>query len=105
MSQLCKKQPKRRGRPLKQPPLKPLTPNERIVAGVIDRYWREHGRSPSVKEITFEAGLATMSNGYRYVKQLGRKGWLHWRRKGVHYGLLLVAELPPLPGQQNIRED
>ena len=60
----------------------PLTPVQRLCAGVIAEFWRDLGRSPSFRELLHE---------------LDRRGWLEPRRRGQAYALRLTADttLPP----------
>ncbi|MBX3689907.1 transcriptional repressor LexA [Dokdonella sp.] len=81
-----------------------LTPNQRRVLVCIQSWLAQHGRAPTLREISQNLGLASHSSAQDYVEALVRKGVLE--RLPHHRGLRLphqsrasAATLLPLVGR------
>ena len=83
-------------------PLRPLTPLQRLCAGVIAEYWIVEGRSPTLDEICHELDLSSRSQAHRLVEYLNRKGWLRPRRRRHRYQLALAIPEFALPPEHEI---
>lgn len=84
------------------PQLRPLTPLQRLCAGVIAEYWIVEGRSPTLDEICHELDLRSRSQAHRLVENLKFKGWLQPRRKRHRYQLALAVPELALPPEHDV---
>lgn len=64
-----------------------LTANQQRVLDCIERYLNQHGRAPTLREISENLGLSSHSSAQDYVETLVRKGALE--RLPYHRGLRL----------------
>jgi hypothetical protein len=56
--------------------LEPLTPAERRAYEAVERYWHDHCRGMTYRELATQTGRA-LSTFHATVGQLKRKGWVH----------------------------
>ena len=73
-----------------------LTVRQAEIVAYIDRHWREHGHSPSVREIGSAVGIGSPNGVLGHLRALRRKGVVVWCY-GKRRTLRLVGD--PLPSQ------
>ena len=78
-------------RTLVRMPSNPLTANQQRVLDCIERHLGQHGRAPTLREISENLGLSSHSSAQDYVETLVRKGVLE--RLPHHRGLRLPHRL------------
>lgn len=82
-----------------------LTPNQQRVLACIEAWFEQHGRAPTLREISQNLGLASHTSAQDYVEALVRKGALerlpHHRglRLPHHRSRALAATSLPLVGR------
>lgn len=69
--------------------MKPLTPRQQEVYRAIENYWREVGRSPSIKDVQTRLNLNETATR-RHLDILTERGYLAPRRRGIPRDIYLA---------------
>lgn len=73
-----------------------LTDKQAQVRDEVARYWRQHGKSPTVRELAAACGVSSSCTMQRHLEALVRKGALKHAGTYRYRGYQVVGENAPL---------
>lgn len=72
------------------PTMLPMTPKQQRLVRFVAAWWAEHGRAPSLSDVSRHMGHHSSGTTHEMVVLLIERGWLKWPHlngKRCNYGL------------------